>query len=341
MFLNFQTPLILTLSFFMISCGGSSTSNDISNAMTFTASASVGEVIEYTIDKSKNTYSYKVTKSSYGLENTISSGTLTSNADGSYTPSENSNSRVYALAGGLLVGSAYLNLNGTKTNIPILGVNSPVTNLNALAGTYNYISLGCSTKTNGTFNPTNCNTNYGTILINADGTYKTCTSVNVTTTPTCSNSTGTLENLSGGIWKFTRTGSTANNYLMAYNGGNNQVVLTIDTNDPDVYGYGQTVASTQTSIDTTGQLGTYYFYGTSGAAGTTTPTATGYTTAYKEKGISYTRTGVLTYNSPWTGLVNVSIGGTTGKAIIAGSGLYAFRSDVAGNVYYEVGMKRQ
>ena len=140
------------------SCGGGGGSSSSSTAATYTSSGSVGEVLSYSIDTTNKTYSYTILKSAYSLEGTTGSGTLTANSDGSYTPSENSNARVYNVSGGLLVGSAYLNLNGTNTSVPLLGVSSPVTTLSSLAGTYNYLRIGCTSPTSGTIASSNCST---------------------------------------------------------------------------------------------------------------------------------------------------------------------------------------
>jgi hypothetical protein len=119
------------------------------------------------------------------------------------------------------------------------------------------------------------------------------------------------------------------------------VVLIIDTNDSGGYGYGHYVGSTQTAIDSSGSLGSYYFSGNNGEAGTVTPTSTSYSSSYKLAGTSYTGSGSLTYNSPWNGFVTVTptSGGGTQTAVIAGTGLYALRSNVANSTYYSVGMK--
>jgi hypothetical protein len=334
--------ILTSLTVVLTSCGGGGggTSSSSGTTSTYTSSGAVGEVLSYSINTTNKTYSYEILKSAYGLEGTTGSGTLTANSDGSYTPSENSNARVYNISGGLLVGSAYLNLNGTRTNVPILGVSSPVTSLSTIAGTYNYIRFFCTSPTSGTISSANCATSYGTILVNSSGSYTLCVLDNITTNTTCSNSTGTISYLSNGIWKATRTGSTANNYLLAYEGGNGQVVLLIDNNDPGGYGYGHAVASTQVAISNSTDPGTYYKTSNTGEVGTTSVTTTGFTSSYTLNGSSYTSSGTLTLNSPWNGLVAVtSSSGSTGVSIAAGSGLYAYRSNTANNYYYEVGMK--
>ena len=332
LFSTFFTAILLS------SCGGGGGSSSSSTAATYTSSGSVGEVLSYSIDTTNKTYSYTILKSAYSLEGTTGSGTLTANSDGSYTPSENSNARVYNVSGGLLVGSAYLNLNGTNTSVPLLGVSSPVTTLSTLAGTYNYLRIGCTSPTSGTIASSNCSTSYGTILIDSSGSYTTCTSANITTSTTCSSTTGTISYLSSGIWKFTRTGSTASNYLLAYDGGNSQVVLLIDTNDSGGYGYGHAVASTQVAVSSAS--GTYYKTANDGRAGTVVPSSSTYSGSYTLSGVSYSESGTLSYNSPWNGFVTATnSSGSVGTAIVAGTGVYAYRNNAANSTYWEVGIK--
>jgi len=106
---------ILVLTTFLVACGGgggsssSSTSSSSSGTTTtYSSSGSVGELLNFTIDTtvSPPAYSYTIVKSSYGLTNSTGSGTLSTNSDGSYTPSGSPNSRVYALSNGLLVGAS-------------------------------------------------------------------------------------------------------------------------------------------------------------------------------------------------------------------------------------------
>jgi len=99
--------LLLIIGMALVSCGGggggggsSSTSTSTGSSTTYTASGSVGEVLNFTINTavSPPTYNYTIIKSAYGLANTTGSGTLSSNSDGSYTPSCSPNSRVLALS---------------------------------------------------------------------------------------------------------------------------------------------------------------------------------------------------------------------------------------------------
>jgi len=342
--------LLILGAFLLISgCGGGGSSSSTSSSSSgftgsYSSSGSIGEVLTYAINTSNLTYTYTVTQSAFGLTGTTGSGTLISNSDGSYTPSGSPNSKVFAVNGGLLVGGVNLTINGTSKTVPILGVNSPITTLANLAGTYNYIGYSCVTNS-GTISSPNCGTNYGTIKILSTGAYTTCTTINITATSTCSTTTGTITALSGtsGTWKFTRTGSTNNNYLIAYAGGNSQNVLLIDTNDSGGYGFGHTLASTQVTISSSDVGGTYHVVANDGTIGTTVPTATAYTFSGKSNGANITAAGALTINSPWNGLIAVTpnSGGVAGTVIAAGSGLYAFRPTLTTNPYFEIGAKTQ
>ena len=152
---------------------------------TYTASASAGEVLSYTIDTDKLTYSYTILYSAYGLEGKTGSGTLTKNSDGSYTPSESPNSRVYALPNGLLMGAVKMTIQGNVVHVPIMGVQNPITNLANLAGTYNYISNSCTAKAFGNPAYNGCGTNYGTLKITSAGAYYQCTQTNITASASC------------------------------------------------------------------------------------------------------------------------------------------------------------
>lgn len=340
--LSFISTLLLT------ACGGgggggSSTSSSSSSgtSTTYTSSGSVGEVLNFTVNTtvSPPTYNYTIVKSSYGLTNQTGSGTLTSNSDGSYTPSGSANSRVYPLPNGLLVGGIKLNLSGTQTVVPLLGVSTPVTNLSSLAGTYNYISTACIAAANGYPTSPNCATSYGTVKINSNGTYTQCTTTNITTSPSCSTTTGTIGNQSNGIWEYIRTGSSNKNYLLAFTAPNGQNVLIIDYNDAGGYGYGHAIGSTQptTSYVSGNANGTWIAHSNNNSSGAVVISGTSFSSVYT----TGTNSGTLTFDNPWSGMVR-AVGLTdTGYAMLAGTGVYVYRSNTANNPYYELGVLRQ
>ena len=82
--------ILLLIVITLAGCGGggdSSTTSAASTSTTYNAAASEGELLEYTLDETNLTYSYKVTSSAVGINNDTHTGTLVKNADGTYTPS--------------------------------------------------------------------------------------------------------------------------------------------------------------------------------------------------------------------------------------------------------------
>jgi hypothetical protein len=309
-------------------------------AQTYTASAAAGELMTYSIDTSALTYSFTITKSSYGCEVASApchsgSGTLTKNSDGTFSPSQSPTSKIFALQNGLLVGSVKMTLNGTAQIIPIVGVANPITTAAALAGTYNFMSLQCTGKTYGAF--TGCGTFAGTATIASNGTYTTCTGADVSApVHSCSNSTsGTATSLGGGVWQLQATspatGATTN-YFLAFTAPNGQNVGVIDFNDTTVYGYGQAIMSSEVATTTAGLTGNYVWsndYGQSGVV-TLNPNST------TSSGLA------IAQNSPWTGISTVTGGSNgTGYGMIAGNGVYVYRNPNISAAYFEVGLKVQ
>jgi hypothetical protein len=175
----------LATAAFLSACGGGGgggTAGTTPNPQTYTSSASAGELISYTIDRNSLTYSYTITKSSYGCEQASSpchsgSGSLIKNSDGTYSPSTSPTSKIHVLENGLLYGSVTLNINGSNRIVPILGVQNPATVVADLAGTYNFISMQCTGRSFGIF--TGCSTYQGTLKVNTDGSFNTCTGANL------------------------------------------------------------------------------------------------------------------------------------------------------------------
>ena len=247
-----------------------------------------------------------------------------------------------------------LTIQGHAETVPIIGVQNPVTSLSGLAGMYNYVSTSCANASYGVPNKSGCNTNYGTLKIDSAGNYYQCTQNNITSTPNCYNSQtssgsqGTVSALDGGVFKYVKTGSNAVSYILAFNAPNGETVVIGDLNDPVYYGYGQFVASTQPASNlTTAQFsaqasGTWYYhdiYSDNSAptrsgvsSGTHLLSGTGYTNADGTSGTS-------TINTPWAGFVTTSnANGSTGVTILAGTGVYVWRSSDSRVYEYQVGM---
>lgn len=343
---------IIVLGLVLASCGGGGgggtasvpvvTPAAVGFQQTYTSSASAGELLTYSIDTSALTYSYTITKSSYGCDVSTASchtgsGTLIKNSDGTYSPSSSPSSKIFALQNGMIAGVVLLNLNGSSVTVPILGVSNPLTSVSALAGYYNSISLQCSNKSYGLFS--GCQTAVSTVQVNANGTYTSCPSADISApVHTCvGSSSGTISSLGGGIWQFQATSPTTgstNNYLLAFTAPNGQNVAIIDMNDNLVYGYGQAVMSTEAATTSAGMAGNYAWSNDYGQSGIATINADGTTSS----GTS------ITQNTPWNGIGTVTGGGVgTGYGIVAGNGVYVYRNaNIPGkSAYFEIGLKIQ
>jgi hypothetical protein len=330
----------LFVSGLLVACGGGGGGSAPAPApssgfsQTYVASATAGEVLRYTFNSQANTYSYVITHSAYGLTNSTGTGTLTKNADGSYSPSESPSSKIYAAQNGLLVGRVRLALNGVNRDVPILGVSNPATSGADVAGTYNFISLQCAGKNFGVY--TGCLTAYGSILVTATGAnsanYTACESANITNgVGACvTSSVGTLTHAGGGIWELLRTGSANKSYLVAFKAPNNQKVGFVDFNDSAGYGYGQAVVSEQVSPSVSDIAGDYVAQTTLGLAA-----------SFSINSNATTSTGLtITKDSPWVGMVKTNSSGGKGVGIAAGTGVYAYRDPQVSAAYFEIGMRK-
>ena len=338
--LNYFASLMLLL--LIASCGGGSKSNSTSGfTETYMASASAGELLSYNINTSNLTYSYTITKSSFGCEFTSAachsgSGSLIKNADGSYSPSDSPSSKIHALQNGLLVGNILLTVGGNSVRVPIVGVSKPVTTTAAMAGTYNFMTLKCDLAR------INCSTNHGTATISADGSYTTCAGHDIITDAAgcpnggVNNTQGNITSLGGGLWQFKSSSpliSSDNNYFLAFNAPNGQTVAVIDFNDPNVYGYGQGVMSTKAATTTSGNTGTYI-----------TSSNFGDSDLVSVLSNNTTSTGsVISQNTPWDGMATVSSNAQQpGYAMLAGNGVFTYHNSSikVGNIeFFQVGLK--
>jgi len=304
-------------------------------SQTYTASATAGELLSYSFDTVNNTYSYTITQSAYGLSGRTGSGTLTANADGSYTASESPGSKIYALQNGLLIGRIRIDLGNGLQNVPILGVSNPLTTATEVAGIYNYISFQC--RTTSFANWRNCITTYGSISVAvataSTVTYKTCDKANIAAgIAGCLDTTeGTGTHVGGGLWEFLQTGSTSKNYTVANLAPNGQKVGFVDFNDSGgPYGVGQLVISQQAAATAADIAGQYFYKSTAWSTGLTTifsnlTTADGLT---------------ITLNDPWIGMHKTSAAGGQAYGVIW-AGVYAYRNPGEFGGYFELGIRKQ
>lgn len=205
-----------------------------------------------------------------------------------------------------------------------------------LAGTYNFITVQCGTKSNGVY--TNCATYYGTVEVTAatgtTATFRSCVGADITTgTGSCtSNRSGTLTYLSNGVWAMKDSASTFNNYMLAFQAPNGQKVGWLDFNDATVFGYGQGVVSQRTTLNTySGIDGSYFYKNTIGTSGSVTLSANANTQQITgSSGI------VVAGNQPWAGFGKSA----TGYGLMAGNGIYVYMDHGISNAYYEIGIQK-
>ena len=244
--------------------GGSGGSVPIEQDPTKVASASAGEVLKVTADVAALTYTWTTLKSAYVDLATAApadysgTGTLSKESASSprYLMTDDVTHEVMGLLtvadnGTLLARMAIPALNGKHrafpdntslkfgsgvlkdmVSVPVLGVTKAIAKATTLAGTYNFISLNCSGKSQGFFNQhketglwnTQCNvpadalchTHYGTLVV-AKGADETKASVHYCVrgnlggaSPTCSGGEGTgtaSYDATKGLWLLSVDGS--------------------------------------------------------------------------------------------------------------------------------------
>ena len=300
----------------LAACGGGggsgTTATTTSNPVTYTSAAAIGELLDYTVDTTNLTYSYIITDSQYHLGGTKGSGTLTHNADGTYTPSGVNTARVVVLPNGLLLGAFSVTLNGVLTTVPVIGMSNPVTTVSEAAGTYNFVERYdiAGTKTS----------NYGTFQITSGGTWSNCISGNLTTTCSGVSQSGTLNSLGGGEYQVLHGATVIGTAIIQSSSGQNVVVL--DLNNAST-GLGLLVGSTQQIATTVHTDGNWYTISTAGV--TSTFTTSGLNQNYSTiNGVSSVLTDSFTLNSPWPGFaITTAPGANQAKALLAGTGVFA------------------
>jgi hypothetical protein len=310
------------------SCGGGSSSSG--NPTTYASVAMAGELIDYTLDPTALTYSYTIVESQFGLTGKTGSGTLTRNADGTYTPSGVPDARIAILPNGLLLGAVRENVGAGVVTIPIIGLANPVTTGAAMNGAYNYLHRGCLQPV--------CATDTGTFVITASAssvTWTSCTAANLAAGACpAGDRSGTMTHLGGGRWRVNENGAALPVGTAIAFASAGQNVLLIDLKDlrPGGLGIGMVVGAqqaTMTAAQTDGtwiaatSLGHWAVFDTSGTNITVT----------RVDGFPVNVPGTFTMNTPWTGMATTDGGGV---GFLAGSGVYVLET---GSGHAELGIK--
>jgi hypothetical protein len=212
---DFKFFYILGITVSLTACGGGGGGGG-GNAQapviqkSYVSSATAGEVLKYSVDTVAKTYSYEILQSAYGLSGKKGNGTLAYNGDGTFSPSESPSSKIIPLKNGLLLGKVRLAMNGTTNqDVPIIGMENPATTADGIAGTYNFVSVQCNSKSYGIYSL--CGSAYGTVKITKStettATFTSCTSGDIDTNCSGNTKSGTLTYDANGIWKFNASNS--------------------------------------------------------------------------------------------------------------------------------------
>lgn len=325
----------LCLATLLSACGGGggSTTGPVasSTSQTYTAAATPGELVSYTVDPVALTYSYTITESQYGLTGAKGSGSLTALGTNGYSLSGIPGSRIQLLPNGLMLGSIKHDFGAGVKTVAVMGMSSPVSSLNGVAGTYNFVSYNCSTNS--------CTANYGALKVNSTGTWEYCISGDFAATTACARTgTGNLTAVSGGKFDVYDGASKVGTLLAMSSGGQNVGIIDLKdtrTGNANVFGKGMVIASSKVAVNTALTDGNWYSYGSNG-----------YYTEFATSGTTLTYSNVssgstppqstVTKDSPWAGMIATST--STQHALLAGFGVYVL-ADTATN-YFEIGLKK-
>jgi hypothetical protein len=230
----------------LVSCGGGD-----DDARHYRAVAMAGELIDYSLDTTNLTYSYTITESQFGLAGKTGSGTLTLNADGSYTPSGAPDSRLVVQPNGIMLGAVRERFGADVVTMPIIGLKDPVTSIAALAAEYNYVQRGCASAL--------CTASLGTLRIEAAGTWSSCRDGNIAAgvcTGTADN--GTFELRGDGQWRMKSDDGTDIGTAIGYDdAGQKGLVVDLKDQRADGFGIGILIGGQQASMTSAVTDGTW------------------------------------------------------------------------------------
>ena len=234
--------------------------------------------------------------------------------------------------------------------VPTLSLAAPLTTTSAIAGTYNFISLSCARPSKGFFMTTVndtiwtdgnaaslalCATEYGTVQIASDGTFKACPKGNLAEGSCAGTQLSGEVNLvlNRNYWSITEdSGTTAGTHAAAFQNTAAGKVGWIDTNGGSL-GYGQITLSEQRPLTsaTSGIYGTYK----SDTSGFNSSTHTVCSVSGNASKVRVDDAFDYTVDLPWAGFIvpSASEGDNSypNLAMVAGSGAYASRNAVRSN----------
>jgi len=191
---------------------------------------------------------------------------------------------------------------------------------------------------------TGCHGNYGSLTVTSTGAssiaYSTCESDDIqSSTVSCvSTSAGSgVFDATLNAWKIKRTGSSQENFMVAFTSSGGQKVAYIDFNDPGGYGYGQATVSEKQALTATirnASVGEWFMVSLAPGADSTSLVVKANADGTVSTG------GTMLPNTPWDGFVE-NTSDTNGKFIMAGSGVFTYGgwTDLSGRAKYMIGMK--
>lgn len=295
----------------LASCGGGD------EPTRYRAVGMTGDAIDYRVDTAALSYEYAITDSSSGLAGNTGSGSLTRNADGTFTPSGVDNSRVAALANGIMLGAVRERFGDADATMPFIGLRNTATTTAALAAQYNYVHRGCSTATT-------CDASYGTLRIAADGSWSSCREGNMAV-GACTGAVdgGTLEPLGNGEWRV-RSGDGSDIGTATGWDGAGQKLFVLKLKDARGTGFGNGILIGGEQALMTAEIsdGTYI-------AGMNNGVWFQFTGKGTEVNITHVNflpmdlTLTVTPNAPWTGMTTTAWGEI---GFISAAGLYLLKT---------------
>ena len=319
-------------------CGGGGAASSTGIQQTYTSSAGVGEVMQFSIDTINLTYSYTIAGTSYAASGVAvgqtGSGSLTANGDGTYTVGASNDGFIQngkiRLVRAMFVGHVQISAIGGMEKIPVFGLSNPITTLAALADSYNFEGFSCTAR--GIANVTGkggCLAHYGTGSVDTLGNYSVCVGGDLSNTgshPCSTTLNGTLQALVNypGVFDY-RTASGHIGWLFAFTASNGKKIMVVDHDDAVsvAHEFGHTIFTSSAALNS-GDVDGKYFVKTN-EAGEHLVTIAG-------TSISLTLfpgvTGTLTYNSPWNGMMSYDVPasgvlmGASGVAMAASTGVY-------------------
>lgn len=312
--------------------------------VTYNAGASVGELLRYTLDVDGLKYSYEIVESQFGQQGDTGTGTLSKNEDGSYTPSGAPDTSVIVLPNGMIFGAETVHWGGAARQLLYAGAKTlaGAVNPQEIAGTYNTIEYSCSPDVDPNCGPGAYFTSYGTLKVNADGTFTACPRGDVedqATHPCEAVLPGTWADQGGGLVAV-KVGDAQIGTVTIVPSADGGRALVMDLRDVPPTTRGIMVGVRRVALVGQDLSGTYLYTGDDNNHGQVVVDSandryTGTIWEPQQPGQDYT--GSLTRDQPWAGWLEATDGGeTTNLLVLPGDGVF-FNTSFTDNSWIDIG----